>query len=399
MGSIFMVEDKPDVLVMKAQNKLPEPVRQICTRVPFGKCVCGLTAATKEIQFTDHANPEHSVNYEDINPHGHYCIPILYANRVLGVINMYVKEGYERKSRDEEFLSAVANALAGIIERKRNENELRQSEEKLRVMFESLSEGIMVYDRQGNILRVNDAILDMHGYEKKEELIGKSLFDLIPEREHNQAMNNLKTTINAGHSDNIQYTFIRKDGSEFPGELSSTALLDDSGELTGFVAISIDITDRIRSNEQLIVTDRLAAIGELSSGIAHEINNPLTGIIGFSDLLMEREIPEDIRADLEIINKEARRTADIVKKLLTFARRHPEKKDSIDLNRIISEVIEMRNYEQKVNNIEVESNFAESLPEVIADGFELQQVFINLVVNAEYFMTEKNGRGTLTITT
>ncbi len=398
-GSIFIVEDEPDVLVMKAQKKLPEPVRQACTRIKFGKCVCGLAAFTKEIQLADHTNPEYGVLYESLNPHSHYCIPILYANRVLGVINMYVKEGHQPNSRDEEFLSAVANALAGIIERKHNENELRQSEERLRVMFESLSEGIMVYDKHGNILRINDTILEMHGYGNKEELIGKSLFDLITERERSRVKDNLKATINAGHSENVQYTFIRKDGSEFPGELSSTALLDDSGNLTGFVAISIDITNRIRSNEQLIVTDRLAAIGELSSGIAHEINNPLTGIIGFSDLLMEREIPEDIRADLEIINREARRTADIVKKLLTFARRHPEKKDFIDLNKIINEVVEMRDYEQKVNNIEVETNYSDSLPEVIADGFELQQVFINLVVNAEHFMIEKNGRGTLAITT
>jgi signal transduction histidine kinase len=152
--------------------------------------------------------------------------------------------------------------------------------------------------------------------------------------------------------------------------------------------------------EQLIVTDRLASIGELSAGIAHEINNPLTGVIGFSDLLSEREgLPDDVKEDLKVVNREARRTADVVKNLLIFARKHDVEKTTTDINKVIQNVLDLRTYEQKVNNIEVKTSLPPDLPEINADAFRLQQVFLNIVINAEFFMNEAHGRGTLTITT
>jgi len=160
-----------------------------------------------------------------------------------------------------------------------------------------------------------------------------------------------------------------------------------------------DISERKKMEEQLIITDRLASVGELTSGIAHELNNPLTGIIGFSELLLSKDVPEDIKEDLRVINKEAQRTAGIVKNLLTFARKHPPAKEPVNINKIIQEVLKLRAYEQKVHNIEVNTQFDPDLPEITADGFQLQQVFLNIIINAEYFMIEAHGRGTLTITT
>ena len=147
------------------------------------------------------------------------------------------------------------------------------------------------------------------------------------------------------------------------------------------------------------MTDRLASIGELAAGAAHEMNNPLTGVIGFSELLLEKDIPEDIREDVAIIHHEAKRVAEVVKNLLTFARKHPPSKQLVDINTVIAGVLGLRAYEQKVNNIQVITHFAPDLPEVMADHFQVQQVFFNIVTNAEYFMTEAHNKGTLTITT
>ena len=160
-----------------------------------------------------------------------------------------------------------------------------------------------------------------------------------------------------------------------------------------------DITERKRMEGQLIITDRLASIGELSSGIAHELNNPLTSVIGFSELLLDRDVPDDVKEDLEVINREAKRTAEVVRNLLTFARKHEAKKEPVNINNIVERVLELRAYEQKVSNIEVNTRFASALPEITADGFQLQQVFLNIIINAEHFMTEAHGRGTLVITT
>jgi len=144
---------------------------------------------------------------------------------------------------------------------------------------------------------------------------------------------------------------------------------------------------------------RLSSIGELASGIAHELNNPLTSVIGFSDLLLEKDIPDDIREDLSVVNREAKRTAEVVQNLLIFARKHPPGKQLVNINSIIEKVLELRAYEQKVSNIQVNTRFAPDLTEIMADGFQLQQVFLNIIINAEHFMIEANNRGTLTITT
>jgi PAS domain S-box-containing protein len=123
-GAIFLVEDNSDVLVMKVQRNLAKSLISACSKIPFGKCHCGRAAASGEIEFTDCLTEHHEVLYEGIMPHGHYCVPIKYGNEVLGVINLYLKEGHRQDKEEEEFLHAAANTLAGIIKRKQNEEEL-----------------------------------------------------------------------------------------------------------------------------------------------------------------------------------------------------------------------------------------------------------------------------------
>jgi len=151
--------------------------------------------------------------------------------------------------------------------------------------------------------------------------------------------------------------------------------------------------------EQLIVTDRLASVGELASGIAHEMNNPLTTVVGFSQLLLKRDLPDDVRERLELVNQEAKRCATVAKNLLTFARKHDAEKHPTNINDVIQNVLELRAYEQRVHNIGINAKLAPNLPEIQADGFQLQQVFINIVINAEHFMYEAHGKGTLTVIT
>ena len=180
---------------------------------------------------------------------------------------------------------------------------------------------------------------------------------------------------------------------------SASPIFNEKGETTGSVIVARDVTKQKRMEEQLIMTDRLASIGELSSGIAHELNNPLTSVIGFSQLLMEGEVPEDIKKDLGIVYSEAQRAAAIVKNLLTFARKHAPVKQLSQVNTVIEDVLRLRAYEEKVNNIEVESRLAPNLPETMIDHFQMQQVFLNIVVNAEFAMQEAHQRGKLIIIT
>lgn len=130
-GSIFLLEEKTGALVLKAQKDLPEFLRNECRELPLGKCLCGRAAKEKKIQFAANVGKEHEITYEGMPPHGHYCVPILSGEKLLGVINLYLPAGYKRDFSKEEFLNIVANSLAMIIQRHRAENSLLESNKLL----------------------------------------------------------------------------------------------------------------------------------------------------------------------------------------------------------------------------------------------------------------------------
>jgi len=270
------------------------------------------------------------------------------------------------------------------------------SEEKLRQVFESVTDGISVIDLEGIITEANQRTVEMHGFSSKNELLGKSLFELLAPHEHERMEAHLKKATKEGAIGGVEYTLLRADGSEFPGELSTNVLKDAQDNLFGHITIARDITEQKRQNERLMSTDRLASLGELAAGTAHEFNNPLTSIIVLSELLMEKG-PEDIRDDLTLINNEARRAANVARNLLAFGGKHTPVKQLYQINSVIEDVLELRAYEHKSSNKDVERHLATDLPEIMVDYFQMQQVFMNIIINAEYFMTEAHGRGTLTI--
>jgi PAS domain S-box-containing protein len=282
-----------------------------------------------------------------------------------------------------------------ITERILAEEQIRKAAEEWLTTFDSITDLVSIHDKDFRFVRVNRAFAEAFKLEP-EEFIGKTCYEIVhatdeplPDCPHRQ-------TLKDGRPHRIE-SFEPHLGIHL--EISTSPIFNEQREVVGTVHITKDVTERKKMEEQLVITDRLASIGELASGIAHELNNPLTGVIGYSDLLLEREFPDDVRDDLKVINEEAKRTSRVVRNLLTFARKHPEEKQSTDINSIIEKVLQLRAYEQRVNNITIVKQMAADLPEVIANSFELQQVFINIIINAEHFMSEAHSRGTLTITT
>jgi signal transduction histidine kinase len=164
------------------------------------------------------------------------------------------------------------------------------------------------------------------------------------------------------------------------------------------LVILTDVTEERERQDRWLLTDRMASIGEMASGVAHELNNPLTGVIALSQLLAEEEVPPDIREDLNCICSEAKRAASVVKNLLTFARKHSPEKRLTQLNNVIQDVLKLRAYEQKINGIRTRTVLQTDLPEVRVDYFQLQQVLLNIILNAEQAMLDAHQEGTLTIT-
>ena len=181
---------------------------------------------------------------------------------------------------------------------------------------------------------------------------------------------------------------------------------DTEGKPLQTIGVALDITDRKQAEErekelqkELNLASRLASVGQMAAGIAHEINNPLTGVVGFSDLLMKKDIPEDIRKDIKIIYDGAQRVAGITSRMLAYARQYNPEQTTVDINDIIKTTLAMRAYEMESSNIKVTTQLASDMPLTFADAGQLQQVFLNIVLNAEIEMIKAHGKGSLSVKT
>ena len=151
---------------------------------------------------------------------------------------------------------------------------------------------------------------------------------------------------------------------------------------------------------QLLQAEKMAALGQTISGVAHELNNPLATILSWAERLSQRRTLDDpVRRGLETILGESERAARIVRNLLTFARKRQTTRAMVDVNQVVRETLALRAYEQRVSNITVIDALAAGLPQVFADGHQIQQVLLNLVINAEQAMLSANGRGVLVVRT
>ena len=140
-GAIFLVGNDLKILEMKAHKGLSANMLEMCAKIPFGRCLCGQTALTGKIQFSDCVTKRHEIEYDGISPHGHYCVPIISgSSKVLGVITLYLKEGHRQNQREEDFLTAVADSIAGVIELKKAQGNLKKSEEELHAKSLDLEE-------------------------------------------------------------------------------------------------------------------------------------------------------------------------------------------------------------------------------------------------------------------
>ena len=254
---------------------------------------------------------------------------------------------------------------------------------------------ISIHDKDNRIIRANKAMADLLKT-TPQDLIGKFCREVMRGDQECPVNCPQLLALKTGKSSSLEI-FNPTLGLHF--QESASPLFNEKGEITGTVLVARDVTQQKRMEEQLILTDRLASIGELSSGIAHELNNPLTSVIGFSQLLMEGDVPANMKEDLGIVYNEAQRAAAIVKNLLTFARKHAPVKQLSQVNTVIEDVLRLRAYEQKVNNIEIENRLVSDLPEIMIDNFQMQQVFLNIMVNAEFAMMEAHHKGKLVITT
>jgi two-component system NtrC family sensor kinase len=175
---------------------------------------------------------------------------------------------------------------------------------------------------------------------------------------------------------------------------------DELGAVNSIVVVMTDITDAAMLQAKLMHTEKMAAVGQLVSGVAHEVNNPLTAVLGFTDLLLENpEIPDDAKSELMIVMQEAQRTKQIVQNLLSFARQTPAKRGMVQVNTILGRTVALRAYDFANHDVQMVQELDPNLPEILADGHQLQQVFLNILNNAYDAVRETGRAGEIRIRT
>ena len=184
----------------------------------------------------------------------------------------------------------------------------------------------------------------------------------------------------------------RRDGTTFPASCTVVGLRDPAGSITHFVGVERDTTEELKLRDQLVHSERLSAIGELVAGVAHEINNPLQTIVGSVELMMEERTAPSIQRDLELVRREAARAGQIVRNLLSFVRRSAPDRTAADLNDIIRATVQLREFHLQQNNIAVSMELHQGPLQALANREEIQQIVLNLVLNAEQAI-ELSGNG------
>ena len=299
---------------------------------------------------------------------------------------------------------ALSDHEKELAERKRAEEALRETRDYLENLLSYANAPIVVWDPGSKITQFNHAFERLTGY-LSDEVTGQPLSLLLPEASREKSLNQVELTFSGGRLKSVEMPIRRKNGDiRIVLWNSANIYAKDGKTLLATIAHGQDVTGRkraeeaLRKSEQLRAdAEKLAAVGRLAAGVAHEINNPLTGVLTFAHLLREKEdLDEQDKQDLDLIIHETTRASEIVRGLLEFARESPPVKEPLDVNEVIRRTIQLLGNRKAFQQITVDEDLKEPLPNVDGDVNQLQQVLLNLLLNACEAMS---GGGALTIST
>ncbi|MFQ5706380.1 MAG: response regulator [bacterium] len=301
-------------------------------------------------------------------------IPLKEGDQDLGAIYIASFKAKPLNKNQKRVLSTIANQLSLTIHRL--SERIRKEKSRVESMLQSMIDGVILLDSDFRISVINPAGREMLKLINKSSSL-KSLKKLgkmpIKQLLHGFPQNGKKSA---------PVEIITEDEPQKIFSLSSSLVRGLDGANMGYVIVLRDITEHHEAQEQLFLASKLASIGELASGVAHEINNPLTSIVGFAQLMLMDETSTEKRQNLQKIYDEGLRTKYIVKNLLGFARQQTGKRDFVNVNFLIKSVINLFGKQPELNNIELSGEFCKELPPLVGDPGHLQQVFLNMVQNA-----------------
>jgi two-component system NtrC family sensor kinase len=285
--------------------------------------------------------------------------------------------------------------LVDVTERRKLERELLQQEEFRRCLLESFPDLILVVDLEGRYTFVSARVRDLLGYQS-EDLLERGISDT---EDHSPELAALYHDVVSSERSfgAAEFSARHRDGSWRTMRASASKLFDADAKLAGVIISVRDITTERKLEQQIVQSERLAAMGAMIGGVAHELNNPLTSILGVSELLQDSQTTDAARKQIGILQQQARRAAEIVHNLTYFATPPTPGKTSINMADIVERTLNLHSYSLRKNSITVDFLREPNLPIVKADPHQLMQVFLNLILNAEQAIREVRDRGTLRI--
>ncbi len=297
----------------------------------------------------------------------------------------------ENAAREMKELNFYLEEMNLHLEEKVEERtaELSKSEKKFRHLFSASKDMVFFCDPDHNLLDINESGLEMLGYTPSYA----PLLDLhvIFNSEHDveQYFASLQTD---GYVKDREIKFRRKDGSIIYVLLSATAVYDEHGVLVGCEAIAKDLTRVKTMMEQLVSSEKMASVGQMAAGVAHEINTPLGVILGYAQLMKDDfEEGSEMYQNLEVIERQTKASRKIVADLLKFSRQTDSARENLNLNEVLTDVLAVTEHSLHLDHIQAHLNLAEDLPCIIGDAEKLRQVFVNLINNADHAMEEQGG--------
>ncbi len=313
------------------------------------------------------------------------AVPLRSHGAVIGTLVITDPREAQFVPEDVRLLSTLATHAAVVIANARFFEMVRRAKDQWETAFDALSEGIAVVDTDGVVRRANRSLASLLGV-PVSTLVGTALGDALLGTGKSQPLSELLAGTRRGErsaplvvrSERLQRT-VRVNAAHIAG----------AGFEQSVVVLVEDVTEQQALETQLVQSEKLAAVGQLVSGVAHELNNPLTSIAGLSEFLLEqKELGKKDRGHLQVIQEQAERAGRIVRNLLTFARKGTGERDLVDLNDVIRRTLSLTAYDLKLKDITVTRELSGALPEVLGDRHGLQQVVLNLVTNAAQAVTE-----------
>ncbi|MGI9533851.1 MAG: PAS domain S-box protein [Thermodesulfobacteriota bacterium] len=292
----------------------------------------------------------------------------------------------------------IVSIIDEITQRKRLQQALKESEERYRTLVETASTAIIAMDNKGEVILYNPSAELIFNF-KKDDLSQIDFSSLIKEIDSpvfDPESGSSKIDKYIGMT--VELRGINKDGDEFPIEITFSKCKIEGVDI--YTAIILDITERKNLQNQLIQSAKLAAVGELISGVTHEVNNPLAVVMGYAEMMIsESNMDEETLKSVKVIYNESERARKVIQNMLSFARQHAPEKEPVIINDVINTTLDLAEFDLKKHGIKIIKEFDEKIPAILGESNQLEQVFLNLFINAQHAISENNKKGTITIKT